>query len=273
MRKLLFILSVILFSGVISVSCKKGEDDPFLSFRSRKARFSGDWTITMLDKRETITQGGTSVIVETEIEEEGVTEITTSGSFRETRLGRMDIGHYQFKKDGDFSYTYQITIIENWRDTVYWNSPTEYHYRDTTLTETRIFTASGTWNFLGNVDEYKNKERVILNFLKTNSEVELNYFIENRISEDPPNDPPFETVTNNTEIERTLSSQNYTEGGKTEIWRLTKLRNKEINAKTNYMNVITTTNEQGFSDILKEEGNFTIILEQADGGGGDDDDD
>jgi hypothetical protein len=273
MKKLLFVLSVFLFSGILVFSCKKGEDDPFISFRSRKARFSGDWHITLLDKRETITQGGMSEIINTDIEEEGVTETTTSGSFRNTRLGRLDVGHYQFKKDGTFTYNYQVTIIENWRDTVSYVDVNNYQYKDTTLTETRIFRASGTWNFLSNVDEYKNKERVILNFLRTDSEVELQYFIEDRTSIPNPDggNPPFVTsTTSRTDIYRTLGSQTYIEGGKTEIWRLTKLRNKEINAVSEYMNVISTTNEDGMADIIQETGRFTIVLEAGDGGTGDD---
>jgi hypothetical protein len=41
----LLLLIVILFYTILP-SCKKGEDDPFLSFRSRKARLVGDWNLT-----------------------------------------------------------------------------------------------------------------------------------------------------------------------------------------------------------------------------------
>ena len=38
------VLGAILLTGIIS-SCKKGEEDPFLSLRSRKARLAGEWTL------------------------------------------------------------------------------------------------------------------------------------------------------------------------------------------------------------------------------------
>lgn len=43
LKKLLFIVAII---GFILPSCKKGENDPFLSLRSRKARITGEWNLT-----------------------------------------------------------------------------------------------------------------------------------------------------------------------------------------------------------------------------------
>jgi len=41
-KRLLFIVIIISFS---LTNCKKGEDDPFFSFRSRKARITGEWVL------------------------------------------------------------------------------------------------------------------------------------------------------------------------------------------------------------------------------------
>ncbi|MEI6123340.1 MAG: hypothetical protein WCQ95_06895 [Bacteroidota bacterium] len=51
MKKYLKIVSGVLiftFISLIIVSCKKGDGDPFLSLRSRKARLSGNWKVSSL---------------------------------------------------------------------------------------------------------------------------------------------------------------------------------------------------------------------------------
>ncbi len=41
----------LLFAGIISlVSCRKGEEDPLISLRSRKARFANEWTLVKYEK-------------------------------------------------------------------------------------------------------------------------------------------------------------------------------------------------------------------------------
>lgn len=73
----LLLLYVILINTVI-LSCKKGEDDPFLSFRSRKARLTGEWKLdygkeetTYNDTLQTVTLNGVTA---------GVVTTTTNGT-------------------------------------------------------------------------------------------------------------------------------------------------------------------------------------------------
>ena len=44
------IIYFLLFSLMITIGCKKGENDPFLSFNSRSERIVGEWTLTKYDK-------------------------------------------------------------------------------------------------------------------------------------------------------------------------------------------------------------------------------
>ena len=37
------LIALLLFISAISTNCRKGEEDPFISFYSREARFFGDW--------------------------------------------------------------------------------------------------------------------------------------------------------------------------------------------------------------------------------------
>jgi hypothetical protein len=56
MKKLKIALITLLLAVLILPSCKKGENDPFLSLHSRKARVVGEWTL----KTGSITYNGTT---------------------------------------------------------------------------------------------------------------------------------------------------------------------------------------------------------------------
>lgn len=45
MKKSIFVFLAILTIASITQSCKKGEDDPFFSFKSRKMRLVGEWNL------------------------------------------------------------------------------------------------------------------------------------------------------------------------------------------------------------------------------------
>ncbi len=95
---LIIILSVILFSFQ---SCKKGENDPFFSFRSRKARLVGEWH---LSSGKAIFSG-----------QNGNQSVTFDGSY-----GTTSEGHFTFmdkitiRKNGEFlRVTYNGDYINN----------------------------------------------------------------------------------------------------------------------------------------------------------------
>jgi hypothetical protein len=52
MKKLSIYLSILIlaFTAISSSSCKKGDDDPVVSFRTRKDRFTNTWTLTKYEK-------------------------------------------------------------------------------------------------------------------------------------------------------------------------------------------------------------------------------
>ncbi len=57
MKKIFFLLAVAIFSATFITSCKKGEDDPFISFRSRDGRIIGVWIMknkTYTNKSQTV---------------------------------------------------------------------------------------------------------------------------------------------------------------------------------------------------------------------------
>ncbi len=124
MKRLLLVLLVAVFAMPTFQSCKKGENDPSISLKSRKARLVGEWT---LEKGTiTITSGGSSGV------------ITYNGSTE------------SFSTGGSLNYTLKI-VIE--KDGTF--ESTELEDGDLTVTE-------GQWYFLdGNKDkDIKAKECV-----------------------------------------------------------------------------------------------------------------
>ena len=123
----------------LSSCLKKGEDDPLISFRTRKARVVGKWKIesgTIEYKNFYLASGGyydQSTLTyfgntfEQKTESSNSTDVTTGSVIYEI----------EFKKDGEFIST---TVYNNISSTV----------------------LKGTWNFTGKVGDRKNKEQIVI---------------------------------------------------------------------------------------------------------------
>lgn len=138
MKKVLLTAGALVLS-LVSVttldSCKKGENDPFLSLHSRKARMVGEWK---LSAGETVTTSG-GVTVTTVYTDAQKTVTMSGNSSSNAHTEALSIA-----KDGTFKYT----VV------------------DTQGSTTDTDTYEGTWNFSGRVGEDKNKEYVILTITK-----------------------------------------------------------------------------------------------------------
>jgi hypothetical protein len=124
MKRVILVLLIAVFAIPTFQSCKKGENDPSISLKSRKSRLVGDWTLK--EGSITMTNGGSSGV----ITYNGSTEsYSTGGSYSYTLKATI-------KKDG----TFESTLLED---------------GDLTVTE-------GQWYFLeGNKDkDLKSKECV-----------------------------------------------------------------------------------------------------------------
>ena len=138
MKKVVFALAAILVATIVFDSCKKGEDDPFLSFHSRKGRICGDWKLS--SGTETFVSGGntkTTVYTETQ-KTETISGTSTTEGFTQT---------ISIVKDGTFKWVEVNTI-------------------GSVITTD---TYEGTWNFNGRVGEAKNKEYVTFTVTKNTS--------------------------------------------------------------------------------------------------------
>lgn len=91
----------IAIAGLTAVTgCKKGENDPFLSLKSRKARISGEWKLSEGTVTESQTSGGTT---NTDVTTYSGTTVSSGGS-TSTYSETLTID-----KDG----TFEVNIVED----------------------------------------------------------------------------------------------------------------------------------------------------------------
>ena len=157
MKKLIILsLAAIALMANLS-SCKKGENDPFLSLKSRKARVVGEWTVTKEEGTSqdiskisfggvtvTTTTNETSTYNGTLFTSTSVTTSSAGGNPLENTYNDVYTQSYTFEKDGSFSL-----------ETVY----TGQNYTEK---------IEGTWAFVGKskTAELKNKEAIALSVTK-----------------------------------------------------------------------------------------------------------
>lgn len=142
----LFYLVILSLALPLIESCKKGENDPFLSLSSRESRVEGSWTVSKMTgtNSSSTLMGATALTSDATMNYDGQTETTefTSGS-----TTSYDTSHYTysftFSKDGTFE-----SIID-------------YNYPDDP-DDDEVVTRTGTWTFSGGTGDIKNKENLII---------------------------------------------------------------------------------------------------------------
>ncbi|MDX2172476.1 MAG: hypothetical protein SFY56_05105 [Bacteroidota bacterium] len=135
-RFILNLFSLLIITHVF-FGCKKGDNDPAISLRTRKSRVAGEWIMKT---------GNAGITIDDHVNPPFNQDIKMDGTkaqINETEAGNIGIiyiANYSFyitfKKDGTFNFN------ENFNGS--------------------ILEASGKWNFLGGVGETKNKESIVL---------------------------------------------------------------------------------------------------------------
>jgi hypothetical protein len=125
------LLSVFTFISLLSVTnCKKGEDDPLVSLRSRKERLVGDWRL----------QSGTATYTQDTYRESyifdgsNVTLYVAAPSYAAGYKGKYFL-NLNISKDGKFIFKELLSNV--------------------------VLEASGTWNFNVGVGKEKKKEDIL----------------------------------------------------------------------------------------------------------------
>lgn len=140
MKKIIISTIGILALSVNLSSCKKGENDPFLSLKSRKARLVGEWNLTKIE--------GTYSDVDPSDPSNNVTSTTTYSDGLET-VTTTDNSNTTVDTD-NYTVTYSFTKDQK--------------YTITTTNSTTVEVEEGDWLFLGKnkTDEIKKKEGIYL---------------------------------------------------------------------------------------------------------------
>jgi len=117
--------------------CKKGENDPTISLRSRKARLTGEWEV----KSANWAMGDT-------VQSYDGTDLITTLESGEADTFQVEMS-FEFTKDGD----YKIETISNY--------PADYQGSGMVAFSTKN-TEDGVWNFAGGEDGTPAKSRLLL---------------------------------------------------------------------------------------------------------------
>ncbi|MCX7954164.1 MAG: hypothetical protein N3A01_03125 [Bacteroidales bacterium] len=228
-RGYLLICVVVIF--FVFDSCKKGPEDPFFSFRSRKDRVAGDWKISSFKSEILYTTGLTQpqkAKITTTIDGENITiqvdSIETQHDTTKIWKGTIKDCEYRFDKNSKMTHLLKYEIID---------AKEKIDEETGIRTEEKIITTyeikgSGTWNFLGNVEKngiekYKNKERISLIY-------EYYYVKIDSIYQKFVYDEEGNIIGNQTEYwaSQNVLANGYANGRRAEIWRIRDLRNNKI---------------------------------------------
>lgn len=248
------LLLVVMLSTLLEGCFRKGENDPFISFRSRQARMSGNWTMTEFtgdyllklpggeNRKILLKQNGTSISETTEYINMSPSTQDSLTAGQDTTIewkGKIIEAIYNIREDGTFNFAYEYTLdkthskyYENGKPTPttpFFPAYSEPYTMDSTMTRNYKTEHTGRWNFLDDVDGYKNRERVI--FEIENSIHITNYAVtyvcdaeddEGKWSEGNPVDTSFSHTY------RQSTNHKYANGEKSILWELDKLKNLEV---------------------------------------------
>ncbi len=238
-------------------SCKKGEEDPFFSFLSRKQRVSGDWNINALTSNITHLDllSGHTRIVDLSIEGETITEKSeTRDTPNDTiiiRKGTVLADNYIFEKDGTYNSTVKYNLVKNFV------SDDGIISIDSTTTITTEEVIIGTWNFNSGVEKnWKNKERIVVTTVSkdiTTTSVIKTVVIENGLYNDEASD---------TKTETNVEKYTFENGENTMIWAIQMLKSKEMKLTRDIDNEYIAKDETGTVENHKSQGTETLLLSQ-----------
>ncbi|MEA3447828.1 MAG: hypothetical protein U9Q98_05175 [Bacteroidota bacterium] len=250
---LLVLLGTIVFpllTGCFGV----GEDDPFISLRTRKARLTGKWDISSYYKNvKQIHDTSLQFRIITDIQgTDYIQSIDTLGTEGITEIeGEVLQGEMSFDKNGYFSYVFEYEVVEN---------ITNEEGEDTTKTITVKHEMDGTWNFLHNIDDYKKKERLTLVVLNETNSTKTTILVKSQDEEGEA------TII----VTRDFTVSNYANGEISYIWELDMLKYKEVHMYQDINNVVVSTNEfevgAAYDEVGYRQRNLTRVGDESSSG-------
>ncbi len=274
MKKLTNVLALLSIGVLLAPaleSCKKGEEDPGLSLRSRKGRVAGEWNVSSYDETTTYTQNSSSFIgpSTTSSSSNGTLKVTFDGEkFTTENITNNSSGgsssikivapgefKYSFKKDGTFTLTQTKTYEETEKE-----ETNTYALETVTKNDVNV-TIKGTWNFvLGVNNDIKNKQFIVFTFLEEENKTKIN-------KEDKLTIKSSGQTNTTTTITEVTENSTYETKEISQTWELIRLANKEIKAlargkaSKNTSTSINITNSNGGNPY--QESSITNRIEES----------
>lgn len=218
MFAILMLALPLVFSGCGGV----GDEDPFLSFRSRKARLCGNWTVSNFTSEILKKENNISTKIVTTVEGDSWKQVITIPSSDSTRTLTGKIAKDAGQEEGAYTFTFD----KNGKAKMVYKYEFDEDQSSEDDDQSRILRTevseemTGNWEFVSGIDnEYKNKERIsfiILSQKTTTKEWEI-------ISSDDEGGATLPHLLSSSTI-----SDSYANGEMSIIYQIIELRNKEV---------------------------------------------
>ncbi len=145
MKKFLIFIIVIALVAPFFTACKKGEDDPFLTIKSRNARLIGEWEMVDYNETSITTTSNTTTTTTTTYSGTTYTNTVVDDNGSDSNTGTVAYS-VTFNNDGTFDRVVNITVNND------------------TYTSVTITTDKGVWYWAckNNELDTKNKEVLVM---------------------------------------------------------------------------------------------------------------
>lgn len=196
------LLAIAIVAMVVPVfeGCKKGENDPAISLRSRKGRLAGEWTLSKYDRKDTWVNSGSTSTNTATFDGTSETSVYVSGSGSTTTTTSKITTSYTFEKDGT------MKMVTD-RESV--SSPISGY----NITVKSNATYEGTWDFTGGSGDTKETSQLLIRWTKFNSTTTTTSTYSGSTTTDTDTDSgTFEGSSNNN----------------SELYEIDQLKNKEL---------------------------------------------
>lgn len=195
-KGIIYGLSILLLAGA-AISCRK----------TSKGKMSNEWKLDSYSSTETSTDdSGDMSTYSVEADESSITitdSETPNGGSTTTNTIQGTVNEFSFviNKDGTWERTFDITTTQS--------------DNGITVTSNDKTTSSGTWNFLGKVEEFKKNERVVFNTLSET--------VDSRTET---------TFSGSTQTDTSSETETYANGENSEVMLIVESKRKELQLKS-----------------------------------------